>query len=246
MEQKLCGAKLHPKESPGNCAACAKERRRRWVESHPDAERSRKKRWNDANRQRIRGQAKIRPSAAKANEYAKRWRDRNPEKVRANVEARRALKLGAPGSLTADEWRAILKKWGNKCALCGKPGKKKFGGSLTKDHIVPLSRGGTNYAHNIQPAHRSCNARKNAGLPPGTQHSLFEVEERAPKPQLCRGGRHPKNRPGKCQQCAQERRDRWKAANPEKDRESHRAWNQRNPEVVNEAARRYREKQKAT
>lgn len=35
---------------------------------------------------------------------------------------------------------------------------------LTIDHIVPLSRGGTNFPENLQPAHQSCNWSKGSKL----------------------------------------------------------------------------------
>ena len=46
---------------------------------------------------------------------------------------------------------------GLPCAKCGKP-------SDTVDHIVPISKGGTNDPGNLQPMCISCNSRKHAKL----------------------------------------------------------------------------------
>jgi hypothetical protein len=48
---------------------------------------------------------------------------------------------------------------GHRCASCGKPETEGF---LTIDHIVPLARGGTHEAANIQPLCLPCNMRKHA------------------------------------------------------------------------------------
>ena len=47
---------------------------------------------------------------------------------------------------------------GAPCVACGTP-------SDTIDHIIPLSKGGTNDIDNLQPMCRSCNAKKNDSLP---------------------------------------------------------------------------------
>lgn len=46
-----------------------------------------------------------------------------------------------------------MKPYGD-CAICGLPGAD------TRDHITPLSAGGSNDPSNIQFVHRSCNSRK--------------------------------------------------------------------------------------
>jgi hypothetical protein len=67
---------------------------------------------------------------------------------------RRARRRGAVGFHTSDEWKALQAAHGGLCAYCRlRPG-------VTKDHIVPLSRGGSDWIENIAPACRSCNARK--------------------------------------------------------------------------------------
>ena len=67
---------------------------------------------------------------------------------------RQAIILGNGGSHTAEEWLEVCKKWSHCCVFCGKPKK------LTRDHIVPISKGGTNDINNIQPLCASCNSSK--------------------------------------------------------------------------------------
>ncbi len=67
---------------------------------------------------------------------------------------RKKIKFGN-GFHTIKEWQDLCKKWGDTCACCRKIRK------LTKDHIIPLSKGGSNGIENIQPLCGSCNSRKN-------------------------------------------------------------------------------------
>jgi len=68
---------------------------------------------------------------------------------------RKAQRRGADGSHTAAEWQARLEEFDYRCAYCGRKG-----GRLTRDHVVPLSRGGSDSIKNIVPACRKCNGRK--------------------------------------------------------------------------------------
>lgn len=68
---------------------------------------------------------------------------------------RRARLAGNGGSYTRSEWRRLCDYYEHRCVCCG--GKFQ---SLTVDHVIPLSKGGTNYIQNIQPLCRSCNSRK--------------------------------------------------------------------------------------
>lgn len=86
--------------------------------------------------------------------YTARYRKSHPEII-SHLKARRyARERGAEGSHTLEEWKALCEKWGNTCCQC----RKKL--KLTKDHIFPLSLGGTDYITNIQPMCRSCNSKK--------------------------------------------------------------------------------------
>jgi 5-methylcytosine-specific restriction endonuclease McrA len=71
--------------------------------------------------------------------------------LQANALARRR---GAEGRFTVEEWVELCLKYDWCCAMCGHRAK------LTVDHIIPISRGGSNWAWNVRPACQSCNSRK--------------------------------------------------------------------------------------
>lgn len=50
--------------------------------------------------------------------------------------------------------RLTLQVYGTMCHLCGGDGAD------TRDHRVPLSKGGTDTLDNSRPAHRVCNAKR--------------------------------------------------------------------------------------
>ena len=61
---------------------------------------------------------------------------------------------GVEHDLTDEQWAAIQAAWGG-CAYCG-----ATGGSLQRDCVLALSRGGRYTLDNIVPACGSCNASK--------------------------------------------------------------------------------------
>ena len=71
---------------------------------------------------------------------------------------RRERMANAENTLTAAEWQDILDKQGNRCALCGR--EFTDGDPPTRDHIIPVSKGGGLTRENVQALHRSCNSRK--------------------------------------------------------------------------------------
>lgn len=72
-------------------------------------------------------------------------------------KVRKYQERGAEGKHTLAEWEALKKRCGYRCQRCK---KKEPEVELTRDHIVPISKGGTNYIGNIQPLCKSCNSKK--------------------------------------------------------------------------------------
>ncbi len=52
------------------------------------------------------------------------------------------------------EWWRLLRYYGKACAQCGSRRR------IHKDHIVPVSKGGSNGLDNLQPLCESCNLSK--------------------------------------------------------------------------------------
>lgn len=76
----------------------------------------------------------------------------------ANREAARA---GVLGKLTTAEWRELKHAYGNRCLRCG---RAELVIDLTLDHVIPYSKGGTNWISNVQPLCFSCNSSKGQNI----------------------------------------------------------------------------------
>lgn len=67
------------------------------------------------------------------------------------------LRKLADGSYTENEWFSLKEKYKFMCLKCK---RKEPNIKLTKDHIIPVQFGGTNYIFNMQPLCKSCNSKK--------------------------------------------------------------------------------------
>lgn len=102
-----------------------------------------------------------RPEEMKA--YRARYRAENPEAVKAAANNARCARAAAEGRTTRAEWLEITDYFDGFCAYC--LGHESRVGRLTKDHMQPITRGGSNWPDNLVPACKSCNSAKNAKTP---------------------------------------------------------------------------------
>lgn len=111
---------------------------------------------NNKERRRINFKNWLIKNPGKQSEYVKEYHKRHPEQVTKSSRARRKLFETIEGTFNLLEWTNLCNKFQNTCLWCGATGIK-----LTIDHVVPVSKGGTNYISNIQPLCSRCNSRKN-------------------------------------------------------------------------------------
>lgn len=100
---------------------------------------------------------------------AREWQIANPDRVNVNINNRRSKFLGAIGKITSHDVSKMLDAQENRCFYCG---CDVSGGVHTIDHLIPLSRGGTNLPDNIVIACKKCNTVKGAKTPKEYFHYL--------------------------------------------------------------------------
>jgi len=91
--------------------------------------------------------------------HGKRWYYSDIERSRARARygqmRYKARKVGARGHCTMTQLAGRWEMWGGNCYLCG-------AAATATDHVIPLSRGGTNWPANLRPVCGHCNSTKRA------------------------------------------------------------------------------------
>lgn len=172
------------------CKTCRAAYRRQYYAENGQAEREQNRRWKAENSEHVLEYARKKGREYYAKNREKRiayqrlyysrnrqhvlwrngqWATRNRDKVSLirqrhrvkHIEALRIVwhkyrfrKAGADGGFTVSEWLELCERYHNRCLACGREG------DLTRDHIVPLSKGGSNDIGNIQPLCGPCNSAK--------------------------------------------------------------------------------------
>lgn len=104
-------------------------------------------------------------NADKAIRRMREWVIANPEQAkvlrRITMARRRARLRSSEGNHTAEDVKRIYKSQRGKCYYCG----CKVGDKYHVDHVIPLSRGGSNGPENIAVTCPHCNLSKHDKLP---------------------------------------------------------------------------------
>ena len=139
-----------------------KKQRQEYYQNHKEQKRE----YQQSNRERIQTYHR---------EYNKKYRITHREILNSNVrrynkihrkklkikERLRQYQLKISGSHTLGEWETLKAQYNWTCPACG---KTELEIKLTEDHIIPLSKGGSNNIENIQPLCGPCNSKKSTKI----------------------------------------------------------------------------------
>jgi 5-methylcytosine-specific restriction endonuclease McrA len=156
-KQIYCCKKCRDKQWEKNNLDRRLEWHKLWDTNNPGRKSGTNKIWHRNNKGRLSKISRLWYQCNKEKKVAvaRVWRENNPEAVKNARIRRRSSKHGVSGDhYTASQFQDLRIQTGNICLCCGE--KKK----LTADHVIPLSRGGSDAIDNIQPLCLSCNDRK--------------------------------------------------------------------------------------
>lgn len=139
------------------------EKSREWGRAHTEEVRAIKKAYRAANADKLRAirRAWIAANPEKHRARKVAYRKAHVDQFRAYTRCRRARKRNAKGVHTAADVAAQFTAQRGRCYWCG----KKVGKKYDVDHVIPLSRGGSNGPDNIVIACPHCNRTKHNQMP---------------------------------------------------------------------------------
>lgn len=173
---KPCGTQaayrrhLFNKERP--CDLC-KLARKEWAKAHYQKNKkeinAKNKEYYQANKEQIQEYLK-QYNLDNNEELTARKREYYQENKDAHHVAMRRREIAKRGTRVEIYTKQdVLDKWGTACHICKEeidltaprtPGKEGWKRGLHLDHVVPVSKGGTDTLDNVKPAHALCNLSK--------------------------------------------------------------------------------------
>lgn len=127
-------------------------------------QRAREVRWSNLNKFKEKDKKYYLENKERLNIKASVYYQFNKDKYAIYSHNRRAHEQNAAATLTSQQWNKIIQHQNNKCLMCGKQFTKER--PPTKDHIVPVSKGGGLTFENVQALCKSCNSTKKNKLDP--------------------------------------------------------------------------------
>lgn len=122
--------------------------RRVYTATHLEQERERSKAYKQGHVEEVKASGK-------------KYRGAHRLRIRLVEHNRRARLKSAEGKYTVEDLDKQFRSQKGRCYYCG----KEVGDAWHPDHVVPISRGGSNFPDNIVISCPQCNMRKNDKLP---------------------------------------------------------------------------------
>lgn len=151
-----------------SCRECQREKSREWKTDNPERVKEYdKRRWDEnTESEKARNKKYYYDNQVKCQTRSVTWSKNNPDKVKAKIArnpekyrlmwiAYRSKKKKLTTTLTREDWEESQEYFNHQCCYCGKELK-----SFTKEHVIPVSRGGPLVRTNIVPSCKSCNSSK--------------------------------------------------------------------------------------
>ena len=103
-------------------------------------------------------------SIAKTGDKSPKWKGgiskmRSYKRMMKIAFLKRKLEVG--GMHTKEQWEILKAQYNWTCPCCGRSEPQI---KLTGDHIIPISKGGSDNIENIQPLCKSCNSKKHTKI----------------------------------------------------------------------------------
>ena len=110
---------------------------KQWQADHPEKVIEAKRKWrrNNPEKQRL---------------ATSRWAKNHPVELVLKMGRHRARKMSAPGTCTPQQLADRVAYYGGLCAYCREAPHEDV------DHVIPLSRGGSNWPANLRPSCHRC------------------------------------------------------------------------------------------
>lgn len=158
IEYEHARSRKYAKEHPEK----AHERHVRWYGEHKEDKLEYYHQWYQDNKEQHRESCArwVEENYDHYKEIQREWKKANIEKCRIYWHNRMARIKGNGGTLPPDVEEILFEEQNGLCYLCGDLLYGRLDDPPSIEHMIPVSRGGSNVIENIGLAHLSCNSKK--------------------------------------------------------------------------------------